>query len=131
MRDASFSLLPDFLPRTFIVSEPVGVIIVLVRIEIPGRIAGGHFASYSLCAVRTLHWIRFDRLCPQNLQHTFALDAGVGRQTDSHRISAGRTDHGIGNSSIATGSIENYFARVKAAAALTIQNHGQGRTVFD
>src|SRR3979490_1202181 len=98
MRDASFSLLPDFLTRTVIGSEPVGIIIILVRIEIPGWIAHGHFTGYDLRAVRTLHWIRFDRLSPQHWQHSFALDAGVGRKTDGHRVSASRADHGIGNS---------------------------------
>src|SRR2546426_283951 len=128
---SSFGLLPDFATGAFVMRAPVGVVIILIRVEIFCSIARGHLASDRLRAVRALQRICFNNFRAVNSQNALALFARVRRQTERHRISARGPQHGISDSGISTRRVQNDFAWIKSAAALSLENHRQSGAVFN
>ncbi len=130
MRYAPLRLLPDFRPRTRIVRLPVGRVVVLVGIKILVRLLRVYFAGFQNRAVRGQARVGQNQMravCPQQL---LALIVGIGRQAQMHLIAFGRADHGIRDSRIAAGCVQNDFTRPQFARSFALQNHVSRRPVF-
>src|SRR6266404_117542 len=131
MRYPTVRLLPDFRPSAFIMSAPVGVVIVLVGIEILSGRGVKQLARLELRAVAALAGIGFDDPGAIAMQNMFTLCARIARQTEGDTVAQRRAEHGQGNPGVATGRVENRLSLIEKAAPLGIENHRQGWTILD
>src|SRR4051812_30747354 len=79
MSDSSFSLLPNFRSRSLVVSSPIGIVAVLIRVEIFFRMRLEKLARSDLSAVTRQQRIGFDYLSAEAAEHLLALCIGVLR----------------------------------------------------
>src|SRR5271163_1774464 len=131
MRDASAGLLPDFFGGGAIVRLPIRRIAVLIWVEVLFRFRCDDLMNAANCAVGAFVAGSNNELGPQSVEDALALVRGTLRQAEFHRIAEGRADHGIGNSRIAAGSIDDRLAGAQGAAGQTILNHAQRGSVLD
>src|SRR5689334_21838070 len=95
MRDAPTSLLPDFRPRPLVVRPPVGLVVVLVRVEIFLRLTLNHLTRDQLRPVRPPERVRLDDLRAVDSKDSLALYARILRQAERNLVSERRPDHRI------------------------------------
>ena len=86
MRDATVRLLPDLGRRSFVMRQPVGVVVVLIGIEILVGVAGEDLARDELRTVSHKHRIGFNDLNSITTKDSFARQARILRQTHLHRV---------------------------------------------
>ena len=59
-----------------------------------------------------------------------ALGRCARRKAKFHAVTKSRADHGVGDSSVAAGRVENHFARAQIAATFAFADHGVRGSVF-
>src|SRR5271169_6640641 len=123
MRDAPAGLLPNFLRGSTIVRLPVRRIAVLIRVEIPFRVGRDDLMDATNCAVGALIAGGNDESGPQSTKDALSLARGAIRQAKFHRIAERCPDHGVRNSRIAAGGIDDGLAGSKSAAGQAGLNH--------
>ena len=110
---------------------PVGRVVVLIGVKVEIGIGFVDLAALADGAVGAFGGIAEDHLRAVGLQDALTLDGSVGRQAQLHLVAACRADHGIGDTGIAAGGIEDDVLGAKAAGALAIQDHVEARPILD
>src|SRR5690348_8756890 len=105
MCQVAASLLPDLDAGAVVVRAPVGFVAVLIGVKIFVAIGGEKFARFQNCAVAAAITWRQDQLRAVGLEDSLPFWRGVFRQAESHRITARRCNHRVGDASVATGSV--------------------------
>src|SRR6266478_8137242 len=130
MSDVSGGLLPNFIRGTEIVGLPVCRVAVLIGIKIFVRIGGDNFLHTANRAVRAFIAGSSDHLRAKGCQDALALVRGAVWQAEGNRVAHRGTDHGVGNSSVAAGCVNDRFPVAQRAAVETGLNHAEGGTVL-
>ena len=125
--DAAFGLRDDLGAGGFEVRLPVGVVVVLIRVEVAVRIGVVDFADLADRAVRTLVGGRQHEFGAVGFQDALALDRGVDRQAELHLVAARRADHGVGDAGVAAGGVDQGLVAGQLAGTLAVQNHVERR----
>ena len=113
MRDASFCLLPDFVGCAMVVGLPVGIVGILVGVKIFLRISGIKFTSGSNRSVGAVTGIGVNNVGAIRMQNALALHRNIFRHAQRHGETFGSADHGVGDSGISAGGIEQELCRVR------------------
>ena len=92
-----------------VVSLPVGVVGVLIGVVIDIRMFRGQFARHADRAIGSIGWVGVQDVGAVCMQDALALDRYILRHAQRHRETLRRTEHGISNSSVAAGRIQQNF----------------------
>ena len=106
MRDPSLSLLPDFVGRPVIVSFPVGLVRILIRIKILVGMIASQFTCHANRAIGSVGRIGIENICAVALQNLFPFTRNIFRHAKCYGKSFSRAQHGISDASIAAGGVE-------------------------
>ena len=60
----------------------------------------------------------------------FAFGRGAGGKAELDAVAERGADHGVGDSGVAAGRVENYFAGAQLAGAFAFANHGIGGAIL-
>ena len=131
MRDLPVRVVPNFRPGRFRVGLPVGGVVVLIRIEVAGRVSGMGRPRLEDRAIRSFerrgqHEVRTERTQDGN---SFRAGVGWNHQTQgqAERCSKCR----VGDSHVAGGRVEQNSGAVQAPLGESCAQDGPGRPVFD
>ena len=127
MCDASFGLSNDLGSGGVIVRAPIRRVVVLVCIEVTGRIGGQNTARLGDRPIRPLHGIGEHQLRAVGLQQSLPLGVGVRGNAKSHPVAAGCADHGIRDPSVPGSGIEDHLPVMELAAPLSFIEDADGR----
>src|SRR5271166_1399007 len=130
MSDPALGLLPDFVGGAPVVRQPIRIIGVLVRIKVVVRVCGDDALCLEYRTVRAFARFGVEDLCTVGLQNSLALDRDVGGYAEGHAKAAGGTQHGIGDSGVAAGGIEQTLAAPHTAVAESLLHNAGGGPVF-
>ena len=89
---------------------PVGVVVVLIRVEIKIRRFREQFPRLPDRAVRTLAGIRVDQLSAVGPENTLALGTDVRSNAETYPVSFCGSNHRVGDPRVPGRGIENYLA---------------------
>ena len=131
VRELAVNLPDNLRPGRLVVGLPVGVVIILVRIEIQFRIVPVKFTGFLNRPVGRAVRIGQDQLGPISLQNLLSLAAGVGRQAQSDFVAAMGADHGVGDPRVAARGVQDDLPRTQRAAALAFEDHIKRGAVLD
>ena len=131
VRDAATGLFDDFRPGCVVVRLPVGVVIVLIGIEVAVGVGFHDFPDGTDSAVGAFVSRCQDKLSPVCLQDALAFDRGIQRQAELDLITLCRADHGISDTGVAAGSVDQGLSRLELPRLFRLQNHVQGSPVLD
>ena len=118
VRHAAFGLLPDFFRGRAVMRAPVRVVRVLVGVEVLPRLRGRKFARFADGAVRAFGCVGEHDLRTVGANRALALLRYVLRHAQGHREALRRAHHGVGNSGIAAGGIQQRLAGPSFPAAM-------------
>ena len=129
--DASLGLLPDFVRGAVIVGSPVGVVGVLVGIEIFVGMFRGEFTRDANRAVGSIRGIRINNVGAVALENLLALKGDVFGYAECNGKPIRGSEHGIGNTGVAAGGVQQTLSGVKSAAAASFLHDVGGSAIFD
>src|SRR5258708_4487609 len=130
MSDAAGGLLPNFIRGTEIVGLPVRGVAVLIGIKIFVRIGGDNFLHAANRAVGAFIAGSSYHFRAEGGQDALALVRGAVWQAERNRVAHRGTDHGVGNSSVAAGCVNDGFPGAQGAAVETGLNHAEGGAIL-
>jgi len=125
VRDAAFSLVENFRPRRVEMRLPVGRIAVLIGVKVTIRFGVVNFAHPALSAIGSLVGGRENKFRPVSFQDALAFRRSVGRKAEFHLVTARRAYHGIRDSGITAGGIDDGFVLREGAGFFAFKNHVQ------
>src|SRR6266478_3536532 len=99
-----------------VVSLPVGRVRILVGVKIFFRLALVEFAHRADGAVRAVGGIGINNVGAVGVENSLAFDGNVFRHAQRDRKTFGSADHGVGDSGIAAGGVEQSFPGSKFSA---------------
>ena len=114
-----------------VVGLPVCGIAVLVGIEIFLGIGRHNLLHAANRAIGGFVAGCDDQLRAKRAEDAFAFVRGAIGEAELYGITRRRSDHGVGDSSVATGGIDDGLARAQSAARETRLNHAQCGAIFD
>src|ERR1700683_2431058 len=117
MRDASLSLLPDFVRGPVIMSLPVGFVRILVGVKILVGMLMGQFARPTNRAIGPVARIGVQNVGAIAQQNLLALARDVFWHAQRDRESFGCAQHGISDAGVAAGGIEQNLPGPQLTAA--------------
>src|SRR5215471_12335049 len=110
MSDPAFGVFPNFLARSLVVSAPVRLIVVLVKVGVTLGKLLGKVAGQRLRPISTFQRIRLDDFHTVGGEDLLSLRAGVCRQAEGHLVASRSANHAIRDSGIPAAGIENCLA---------------------
>ena len=110
---------------------PIRRVVVLVCIEVTGRIGGQNTARLGDRPIRPLHGIGEHQLRAVGLQQFLPFGVGVRGNAESYPVAAGCADHGIRDPSVPGSGIEDHLPVIELAAPLSFIEDADGRPVLD
>src|ERR1700722_20420457 len=130
MGDGAVRLLPDFRGGGGVVRGGIRGVAVLVRIEI--FVASGFvdFAHAPDGAVGAFVAGRVDDVHAVGCENVFAFGRGADGKAEFHAIAERGADHGVGDSGVAAGWVEDYFPGAQVAGEFAGADHGVARAIF-
>src|ERR1700730_2878162 len=109
MSYAPGGLLPNFIGGAVVMRLPVGRVTVLIGIKIFFGIGGDNFVYAPNCAVGGFIAGRDLQCCSISNKDALALVRSAVRKAQGHRVAEGRADHGVGNTGVPAGGVDNSF----------------------
>src|SRR5262249_29706851 len=106
------------------------VVVVLVRIEVLVRTFRVEAPRFADGAVGALERARQDELRAKRPKDELTFAAGVFRDAQLYFVALGRTDHGVRDTGITGGRIENRLATVELARGFPVSDHPRRGPVF-
>src|SRR5208283_383727 len=130
VRHTAFGLPPDLLRGAVIMRSPVRVIRVLVRVEVFLWLRSGEFPRFPDGSVGPFRRVSEYDFCTVGTNGSLTLRGYVSRHAQGHRESLRRSQHGIGNSGIAAGGVQQSFTWAKLSSARGLGHNIRGWAVF-
>ena len=87
----------------------------MVRVVILPGAGSSHFARFSDCSIGAIARIGVNDSRPIRPQNPLPLRGNVGWYAERDRNAVGRTQHGIGDSGVAAGGVEQSFSRTQSS----------------
>src|SRR5439155_23452891 len=131
MCNSPFGLLPDFFRGPIVMSLPVRVVGVLVSVKIRLRFFRVQLARPADRPIRSISRICINNVRSVSEKNALALDGNILGHAQRDRKSFRGANHGISDSRIPAGGIEQSSTLRKFSAAAALLNNVECRAVFD